>query len=179
MQCSSPGHSQWMLCVWTSPQLAKICVLNMDNKYSQVCNDTSISQTEKKYVVIVKSHSCDLTFKAGEKDHGIWSCMLTTPDHETLTTVTYTDLSVVLHPSIKISIENGRNDNGTVLMKSGEWQNVTCTGHREYPRSEVTWFLQTNSSHVTINQYQEPYTVSHSNYFYSSKAFTRCNNARQ
>ena len=69
-----PSHHPWMLCVWRSPEMSKLCILNIDNVYANVCNEGNVNSStnlngnkDSKYVVFVRSHSCDISFKAGYK----------------------------------------------------------------------------------------------------------------
>ena len=72
-----PTIAPWLLCVWQSPTLGKMCILNIGKKYSEVCDNHENKTDVSRYVVFVSSHSCDISFHASSKDHGVWSCMLT------------------------------------------------------------------------------------------------------
>ena len=72
-----PTIAPWLLCVWQSPTLGKMCILKIGKKYSEVCDNHENKTDVSRYVVFVSSHSCDISFHASSEDHGVWSCMLT------------------------------------------------------------------------------------------------------
>ena len=173
LQCVSPHHDPWLLCVWQTPENAKICVVNNDDQFSQVCNDSTVTRRDRRYVVVVQSHSCDLSFMAGVHDHGVWSCMLTSAGVSTMTSVTYTDLGVILTPTLEISVSStsiSSDSNNIITLVDGEDYRFTCVGHREYPRSQLHWTLTTDCWSHIVNHHQDAFTVSSTNYFYQSRS---------
>ena len=60
-----PSVSPWMLCVWRSPNMERLCVLSMTGArdYRRLCSTTNKTVNNKTYLAFVSLHSCDLAFK--------------------------------------------------------------------------------------------------------------------
>ena len=63
MRLSCGAGRPWMLCLWKSPTNQNHCVLNLEHRYSDICNNTEDVTKHHKYVVFVTPYTCDISFK--------------------------------------------------------------------------------------------------------------------
>ena len=80
--------------------------------------------------------------KADREDHGIWRCVLTSPD-DLHTLTTFTDLGVALTPLTSINIPGAditttstinSTTSTTVQLEENKEYNLTCTARQAFPR---------------------------------------------
>ena len=127
----------WVLCMWKSPNNNNYCILNVDNRYQNICNNSTNTsqQGDHKYVVFLSSHTCDISFTARRGDHGIWSCMVTSAG-DLLSHTTFTDLSVLLRAQTSILLPSGERGSNlsTIRLEENTLYHLTCIASQAFPR---------------------------------------------
>ena len=63
MRLTCGAGRPWMLCLWKSPVNQNHCVLNLEHRYSDICNKTDDVRKHHKYVVFVTPYTCGISFK--------------------------------------------------------------------------------------------------------------------